>query len=338
MTATVLVRRSDPRSEWVLRGRDVTATMSGQVAKAHSGYRHEALIYRGLPGFLDAVVPFVRDGVDRGQPVMVAVVEPRLVALRRALGADAERVQFVDMADLGKNPARIIPAWRDFLESHDGPLRGVGEPIWAGRRQAEIEECQFHEALLNLAITPDSPLWLLCPYDAGALPPDVVDEAHRSHPAYISEDVYRGSTAYGGAFHVGAIFGRELPAPVGPVRNLVVSGDDGPLVVDWVRRWAEGSGLSAARSRKLASAMREITQDCVHQPGRSEVLQLWQEGSALICQIHDATHVQDPMIGRRPDGQEDTRGDVLRRANEKCDLVQVRSGAAGTTIRVHTWL
>ena len=38
-----------------MRGRDVTATMDVQVAKAHRGYRHEALIYRGTQGFLDAV-------------------------------------------------------------------------------------------------------------------------------------------------------------------------------------------------------------------------------------------------------------------------------------------
>ena len=240
---------------------------------------------------------------------MVAVIEPRLTALHEALGAVAEQVNFVDMAILGKNPARIIPAWYDFVQSSSGPLRGVGEPIWAGRRRSEIEESQFHEALLNLAVTPDTPLWLLCPYDADALPDDVVDEAHRSHPAFIDADVYRGSTVYGGAYHVGAMFGRELSAPVGPVRNLVVSGNDGPQVADWVRRWAEGSGLSVAKARRLASAMRDITQDTVHRPGRSEVLQLWQEGSALICQIHDAAHVQDPLIGRRPDGQENAARD-----------------------------
>ena len=164
------------------------------------------------------------------------------------------------MADLGKNPARIIPAWRTTHRSAQSqlarPLRGVGEPIWAGRRRSEIEESQFHEALLNLAVTPDTPLWLLCPYDADALPDDVMDEAHRSHPAFIDADDYRGSTTYGGAYHVGAMFGRELPPPVGPVRNLVVTGNDGPQVADWVRRWAEGSGLSVASARRLASAMR----------------------------------------------------------------------------------
>ena len=272
---------------------------------------------------------------------MVAVIAPRIDALRNALREDAERVHFVDMAELGRNPARIIPAWRDFVDTHseDGqPVRGVGEPVWAGRRRREIEECQFGEALLNLAITPDTPLWLLCPYDVDVLDADVIAEAHRSHPAIVDHDSYRGSTTYGGAYHVGAMFGRELCPPVGPVRNLVVTGNDGHQVADWVRRWAEGSGLSSQRSGRLATAIRAISQVCANRPGRSEVLQMWQDGSTLICQMHDPGRVQDPMIGRRPESQETSRGRALRLANELCDLVQVRSGASGTTVRVHSWL
>jgi hypothetical protein len=324
--------------------------MTVETGRDHRGYRHEALLYRGQQGFLDAVVPFIRDGIERGQPVLVAVIAPRIAALRAALGPDATDVHFLDMAELGKNPAHIIPAWREFIESHCAadpddpdsrrvsPLRGVGEPVWVGRRHSEIEECQFHEALLNLAISPDTPLWLLCPYDADALGTDLIDEAHRSHPAIVESDSYRGSTTYGGAYHVGSLFGLELLPPIGPVRNLVVNGDDGHQVADWVRRWAEASGLSVQRSGRLATAMRAITQSSLTRPGHSEVLQLWQDCSALICQIHDPGHVQDPMIGRHAEGQDSPRGRALRLANDLCDLVQVRSGPAGTTVRVHSWL
>ena len=47
------------------------------------------------------------------------------------LGGEGEAVQFVDMPALGRNPARIIPAWRDFVDEHGAggrPLRGIGEP------------------------------------------------------------------------------------------------------------------------------------------------------------------------------------------------------------------
>ncbi|MEP6563428.1 MAG: MEDS domain-containing protein, partial [Nakamurella sp.] len=304
-------------------------------------FRHEALLYRGVQGFVDAVAPFVTDGLDLGQPVLVAARGSRLRPLQEALGDDARRVSFVDMAVLGANPAMIIPAWRDFITAncaHGDPVRGVGEPIWAGRRAVEIAEAQFHEALLNLAVTPDTPLWLLCPYDADALDAEVIAEAHRSHPAIVDAQRYRGSTSYAGAYHVGDLFSRELPAPTGPVRNLVVSGNDGHQVADWVRRWAEGSGLATPQSARLATAIRGIAQVSAGYCGRSEVLQMWQDGSSLVCQLHDAAQVHDPLIGRRPDGQENSRGQALRAANQSCDLVQVRSGPQGTTVRVHSWL
>jgi hypothetical protein len=334
------VARWRPRaSGW--KGWLVTATLGVIAAKAHRGYRHEALVYRGVDGFLDAVLPFVREGVALGQPVLVAVRPTHIQALQAALGSAADGVEFVDMSALGSNPARIIPAWQSFIARHaatGAAIRGVGEPIWAGRRPTELEECQFHEALLNLAVGPDTPLWLLCPYDAAALPAEVIAEAHRSHPAIVESDGYRGSTTYGGAFHVGAMFGRELAPPTGPVRNLVVSGGDGPQVADWVRRWAEASGLSARRSGRLAGAVRAVTQAGVDRAGRTEILQLWQDGSALICQLQDTDHLQDPMVGRRSLEQESPFGQALRLANDVCDLVQVRSGARGTTVRVHTWL
>ena len=139
--------------------------------RTHDGYRHEAFFWDGDDQFLAGTVPFIREGLGAGQPVMVAVTPGRLDLLRDALDGDAAQVRFVDMARLGANPARIIPAWRLFTDQHPGqPVRGIGEPIWKGRRLAELAECQMHEALLNLAVDADTPLWLMCPYDTATLP------------------------------------------------------------------------------------------------------------------------------------------------------------------------
>ena len=314
------------------------ALISGR--SAHRGYRHEAVYYRGEGEFLDLVVPFIRDGVDALQPVMVAVIGPRIAALQKELGTAAGGVQFVDMSELGRNPARIIPAWREFLDRHctAGPIRGVGEPIWAGRRAAELQECQLHEALLNMAVAPSTPFWLLCPYDRAGLDAAVIEEAARSHPVIVEPKVYRGSTTYGGSHHAAELFARELPAPAEPVRRLMVDPSAGHNVSDWVRRWAEASGVQRRRAAGLAAAVRTVAQATEAHTGRSQMLQLWQQGSDLMCELHDPTPVGDPMIGRRLPGQDNSRGRALSAAHQTCDLVQVRSNADGTTVRVHTWL
>ena len=88
------------------------------------------------------------------------------------------------MAELGRNPARIIPAWHDFVASRGGsagePIRGIGEPIWAGRSDDELVECHRHESLLNLAFADHDDFWLICPYDTEALPAEVIEAGSRA--------------------------------------------------------------------------------------------------------------------------------------------------------------
>src|SRR5262249_30332473 len=84
-----------------------------------------------------------------------------------------------DMTQLGRNPACILPAWQAFVDRHDGPVRGIGEPVWRGRGGAELVECQLHEALVNVAFD-EADFTLLCPYDR-ALAPAVLREARCPH-------------------------------------------------------------------------------------------------------------------------------------------------------------
>src|SRR6187200_2985300 len=176
------------------------------------GYRHEALFYRGDEEFLAGTVPLVREAVSADVAVLVALPIARARVLRMALGPEARRVGFADMETLGRNPGRIIGAWRDFVREHAGgdavPV-GVGEPIWPGRSPAEVVECQRHETLLNLAFAPATPWTLLCPYDAERLPDEVLEAALHNHP-HVTE---HGETHRSGAFAREIPDAEPLPAP-----------------------------------------------------------------------------------------------------------------------------
>jgi len=316
----------------------VTA-LTGRAARAHQTYRHECWLYRGDTEFVDMMVPFIRDGLARDQPIMVAVPQPRLHALRDALGDDAAGVAWADMADLGANPARIIPAWQEFLDKHRGdqrPVRGIGQPIWVGRGQPETVEAQFLEALLNMAVPPDTPLWLLCPYDTTALPDDVIDEALRSHPVLADADGYRGSIHYGGAHHADLLFSEPLPEPAAPT-TVIAFDPDRRRHIDRLTRAAVAAGAGADRATELAAAAAAIAAAAHHDSGRVRIL-LWQDRTAVLCEITDPAVIDNPMTGRSatPATGADRRDRAIRRANELCDLVQVRSGEDGTTIRIHT--
>ena len=74
------------------------------------------------------------------------------VLIKRVLGEAGQAVSFADMAVLGRNPARIIPAICRFTDSrHPRRTRFVDEPVWAGRSLAETTEATRHEALTPAA-------------------------------------------------------------------------------------------------------------------------------------------------------------------------------------------
>ncbi len=239
------------------------------------------------------------------------------------------------MAVLGANPARIIPAWRAFADDAAGrPMRGIGEPIWAGRRPVEVAEGQFHEALLNLSPAGDTPLWLVCPYDADALDPAVIDEALRSHPFHTDGDTGTEGMDldYAGEAHALDLFSAPLPEPAGRVTQLDT--DTAAGMATELLRQADAVGLPALSSARLATAVDAVTSSAAGEVS----VRLWQEQGTLVCQIDDTVAVLDPLVGRSSTlaVQGPERG--IRIANELCDLVQVRSGAAGTSVRLHSWL
>ena len=310
------------------------------LVRPHSSYQHEALLYRGMDAFLAGTVSFVQDGLASEQPVMVVLAEPRLGELRGALGSDTQRVRIMDMAAVGANPARIIPAWQEFLDDHDDdqPIRGVGEPIWFGRRGAEIAECQLHEALLNLAVEPDRPFWLRCPYDADALAAEIVDAAHHSHPVLVEAGDYRGSAFYGGVVHAEEMFGESLPEPSASAVSYVF---DGMTVTDAIKHAVTEAvelGLDSKRLLDLTTALREILTNSVSHAGGGGTLRLWHDLESFVCEVRDTGHIEDPMIGRRRPGEETGRPSGLWLANQLCDMVQVRSSEDGTTVRLISWL
>ena len=240
--------------------------------RSQQSYRHEAFMWRDADDYASVLTPFVEEGLGAGEAVMVVVVRRHANWLRESLGSQARKVKFVDMAKLGRNPARIIPAWQKFVDQHSGygrPVRGIGEPIWAGRRPEEILECQLHEALLNVAVDPKIPLWLICPYDLGGLDPSIISEAHRSHPAVMEGDRYHGNAQYGGREHVEAMVSAELPELDGEPKEYSFTSEAVDRVFNIVTLDVYGSGLWSDKVTDLAATSRRLaTCSCAAAPAK----------------------------------------------------------------------
>jgi anti-sigma regulatory factor (Ser/Thr protein kinase) len=310
------------------------------VEELPAGFQHEALFYRGEEDFLTGLLPFVHEGVAGGEDVLVALPRPRLHLLREALGEDRGGVQFVDMAEIGGNPARIIGVWSSALEQRRAAgrrLRGVGEPAFSGRRPAEFVECELHELLLNRAFD-GGPAWrLLCPYDEDRLPREVTRRALRTHPIHATSSDRWRSPGYAVDGYADA-FAAALPQPTDAVLRGEFGPDDVPATRRTVAQYARRCGLSDEQVEVLELAASELATNSVRHGGGSGTVAMWTERGAVVVEFSDSGHVAEPLTGRLnpPLDAEGGRGVYL--VNQLCDLVQLRSSPTGTTVRVTTWL
>ena len=306
----------------------------------HAVFRHEALLYRGTQEFLTTIGSFVLDGVAAGEPVLVAVDAVRGRLLRDLLGPHLNGgeagITYADIDELARNPARLIPAWRDFVagQTPGVRVRGVGESIWPGRSRAEVLEVQRHEVLLSMAFGDAADIWLLCPYDVENLDADVIDEAFRSHPWVIEQEAVRPGGGQGGVPWTRRLDAPlEGPPPLGTLRHAV-----SPRGLSALRRevggWARTEGMPEDRADLFVLAVNELTTNSVEHGGGAGELYLWRDGAELVAEARDRGHIREPMVGRVRPGREQGNGRGIWLVNHVCDLVQLRSSPGGTTARI----
>lgn len=303
----------------------------GEASRGH--LEHPAMLYDGPDEYVQGVLGFLHSGGDA--PALVAVPRAHAELLRPHLNGDSERTELVDMHRLGRNPRRIIPAIREFVRAH--PHRRVdfvGEPIWAGRTPAEVAEATQHEALLNLAFG-DTPMRILCPYDAGRLAPHVLDDARRTHPVVIEHGDWLPSPDYTDPARMCEPGRWPLsPPPVG-TSGLAFEAEHLGAVRRVARHRAAEAGLAQVRVHDLLLAVNEAaTNTMKHGPGRG-VLRVWQEPGSLVCEVRDRGRIDDPLVDRRLPCDDAEGGWGFLLVNQLCDLVELRSGAGGTTLRMH---
>lgn len=311
--------------------------MTNVQAGSTAGFVHEAFFYEGCEEFLERAVPFVREGLEAEEEVLVIVSAGKIRRLREALGADAEHVHFGDMAVVGANPARLIPAWRDFVEEHargGKRVRGIGEPVWSGRSAAELAECHRHEALLNVAFA-DADARLLCPYDRSTLDESVVEEALRTHPLVDEGDGGGESPAYEGLEAIEAPFDDPLPEPPADAPAFAFDAATLPGVRGFTTVHAVRAGLSAWRRNDLVLAVNEVATNSVRHGGGSGTLRLWRGDELLYAEVRDGGRIDRPLVGRERPSREHEGGRGLWIANQLCELVQVRSFPEGNAVRLH---
>ncbi|GHE27680.1 anti-sigma regulatory factor [Streptosporangium violaceochromogenes] len=299
------------------------------------GLRHELYSYSGEAQFLTGVMSFIDDALAAGEIVLVSVPEQRERVLRERLTGSEPRVVFMDTSALGRNPARLIPAWQRWISerAEEGrPVRGVGETDWNGRGVAETAELRYHEWLLNLAFAASPAWWLLCPYDTDAVAPETMRAVGRCHPFVLESGTHRQSTD----FIQEPFAWDELEPACDPFEELSYGRGDLAAVREKVAACAAPYGLRGDRLRETLVAVTEVAGNSIVHGGGHGTLRTWVQQGTLICEFRDGGVIADPMIGRRLPASRSLHGRGMWLVHQLCDLVQIRSTPeSGTIVRLH---
>jgi transcriptional regulator with XRE-family HTH domain len=160
---------------------------------------HRALLYSTESEFLDVCVPFLTQGVERGEAVLAVTTDANLALLRGRLGEAAHAIELAGRDGWYRTPTIAVHRYREFLtrklDSGAAWVRILGEPPWSGRPKRQLPLWVRYESMLNLVFAGE-PVSVLCPYDKRELGDEIQGQATATHPETIGRNGTLGSPDY----------------------------------------------------------------------------------------------------------------------------------------------
>jgi hypothetical protein len=305
-----------------------------------AAFRHQACIYGSDQQFLATAMPFLEEGLVRGDPVLAVTTPANLELINNALGARGADVDYAESAFFGRRPAQRVAAFHRYWKRHSPAPQGtrvrvLAEPVWAGRSSREIAAWTRMEAALNVALAPTA-ISMICPYDTRILPAAILASARSTHPEQVDGSQASPCPEYGDP----ADFARScdsgpLPDPPASAAEFHFAGDLRGLR-RFVASRASAHGLTSDRVGMLVQAAGEVGTYLKRlAPGRAAV-RTWEQPGSVVCDFQQpGTSVLDPFLGLRPADLEPEPGDELWLTSQICDWVEIRSSDDGCVIRLH---
>ena len=238
------------------------------------------------------------------------------------------------MRESGRNPARIIPAWQDWVDRHASGAPGIprhrradlGRPHGErDRRMPAARAAAQHGLRRRPGLVAAMPLRRRGAARGGDRARDA------SHPSScrrrqtaaplpaVGRDSRHGRRTAGGTGRAGV--GAHLrpgepgraPRPRGAVRRT-------------------GGGQAGADNAVLVVS--ELAANSIKYGGGAGILRLWRDVAALVCEVRDNGVITDPLAGRRRPSVLVGGKAGLWIANQVCDLLQIRSAPGrGSCVR-----
>jgi anti-sigma regulatory factor (Ser/Thr protein kinase) len=127
--------------------------------------------------------------------------------------------------------------------------------------------------------------------------------------------------------------GTLQPAPA-HATELKFTGETLMTMRGLIAEWALGLRLGTRRTEQLVLAVNELATNSVRYGGGAGGVRMWSEDGVLMVDVYDHGQIGEPLPGRiRPAADQDA-GRGLWLVGQLCDVVQIRSTAAGSQVRL----
>jgi anti-sigma regulatory factor (Ser/Thr protein kinase) len=280
-------------------------------------------------------VSVVREGLERDERLIVLAAQDKIDDVQDALGKTADDVALVATDDHGRNPSRITTLLHSFQSAGDGrPSLGVQATALAGRSSAAIAEVLLGEHVLNDPALRWWQLSMICLYDITELDERVALSMRQCHRTI--RDGSNGSATSPDYQPDGAatVLATPLDAPPTDAARVTVASGQLGRARAFVRGAAGTFHIDPDRVDDLVLAVNEAVTNSIRFGGGRAELAIFSDGNAVVCDVRDEGRITDPLIGRIAPLPSATDGRGMWLVNQLCDLVQIRSGADGTAVRV----
>jgi anti-sigma regulatory factor (Ser/Thr protein kinase) len=300
--------------------------------------QHDAIFYDEESTFATAAVSFVREGVERGEVVMVNTGTNPVTSLLRAMFDGDDQVFFAERP-VYSTPAAALDGYRRTME------RGLATGAVGYRAMGFIDfestnlpwqEWLRYEAAVNRVFA-DFPFQTLCPYDTTKVSREIADAISRTHTGLVDTAGWRVNEDYLPPERL--VVQDGLVTPHHPLQEtsprMVLQPDDD--LMDLRMEVYAATMFTALSSRKvddLVAAVGEVVSNA-HRHGRAPVtLKLWAADAAVVCTVTDhGPGIDDPLVGyARP--RDPSEGLGLWAARQLCDVLDFERGPDGFTVRI----
>jgi anti-sigma regulatory factor (Ser/Thr protein kinase) len=298
---------------------------------------HAVGFYDSDAELLGRLIPVVTAGLERGEPVAVAVRPSTMEAIYDRVGSLPGLLQLASPEGLdgGSGQTLAVRRARELREltATAGPVTVITEH-WNRFDGVDGGFWTELDAAMNVALS-DLPVQMTCFFPEMPLHLEILDGAHRNHPLLLTRGALQHNPRYQPP-HV-VLAERPVPAPVllGPPDQHLVFG---AWQLNDVRASIESAMLAAAfgrdRAEDVVLAVNEVATNAVEHGSGEAHLSMWAAPECFVFEVHDHGTLRDPLPGLHAPHPSEPRGRGVWIARQLCDSLHVWADGTGTHVRM----